>query len=473
MRIIKNIVALLIAMATVFAAIPAAPANAAQNVVSVSVECPGGARVGGVSTVRLTVGAPSQPLSAIEFTLKYDKDFVVPQITGTFESVTPRFISKMPQGWEQLCALDEAAGLYILRFSAPQDGKPALESGSQIVLEIPFAFIKAGGADFVCESADILAVPASDPLGVLGGSGGRISVAASSETEKVAVSLSGPDEATNGEVYPLDVTFTNLAAGTGIIAAEFVLKYDKSCFSPVIKSNAESEMDVFLSEKDRAGWEQMCTPDDAASRIVMRFAALDLGADKSRLIPEGGSMTFTVEFRVTGSEGATAAFEVPSAGIIGLNDAMGEVSGSGGKKSVAVKGGGQTPYTPSAYTVEDGYILGVRENTQIAQFAESVGAQRICDASGRQVESGPVCTGYKAVTDGAEYTVIVRGDANGNGRIDASDYAMAKRTYLGTFAASETQKRAICIRGGVKPSASDYAMIKRHYLRTFDINNVE
>ena len=115
----------------------------------------------------------------------------------------------------------------------------------------------------------------------------------------------------------------------------------------------------------------------------------------------------------------------------------------------------------------------MRENTQTAQFAEAVGAQRICDASGRQVESGAVCTGYKAVKDGAEYTVIVRGDANGNGRIDASDYAMAKRTYLKTFDASETQKRAICIRGGVKPSASDYAMIKRHYLKTFDINTVE
>ncbi|MBR4799657.1 MAG: dockerin type I repeat-containing protein [Clostridia bacterium] len=472
MRIFKSCALLLLAAMTVFAAVPALPSAAAQSAVEIKAECPGGARVGGTSYVKLTVGAPSQPLAAIEFTLKYDKDFVSPQIKGTFETETPQFIKKMPQGWEQLCSLDEEAGLYTLRFSAPQDGKPVLDSGSQIVLEIPFMFNKAGGAEFVCESADIIAVPASDPLGVLGGTGSKILVAASSETEKVAVSFSGADEATNGGVYPLYVTFTNLAEGTGILAFEFVLKYDKNCFSPIIKSNTESEMDAFLSPEDRAGWEQMCTLEESASRIVMRFAAISMGSDKTQLIPEGGSMVFCVEFRVTGSEGATPVFETPSAGLIGLNDAMGEVSGSGSKKAVAVKGGGQTPYNPPVYTPEDGFISGVRVGTCVQQLAESVGAEKICDAAGNVVESGTVCTGYKATVDGTEYTVIVRGDANGNGKIDTSDYAMAKRSFLNTFAPSENQLRAICVRGGTKPAATDYAMIKRHYLGTFDINTV-
>ncbi|MBR0231310.1 MAG: dockerin type I repeat-containing protein [Clostridia bacterium] len=473
MRTIKNIAAILLAFIAAFAALPSLPAGAGGSVVAIKAECPGGARVGGTACVRLTVGAPAQPLAAIEFTLSYDPELVSPQIKDGFGTETPQFIKKLPQGWEQLCSLDEKEGIYTLRFAAPQDGKPALDSGSQIVLEIPFLFKKAGGAAFVCDSADIVAVPVSDPLGVLGGSGAEITVAVSSETEKVFAALSGADEAVSGGKYSLQITFTNLAEGTGIIAAEFVLKYDKSCFSPVIKSNAGSEMDVFLAEADRASWEQMCTPDPAASRIVMRFAALSLGDDKTQVIPEGGSMVFTVEFEVTGSEGATPAFEIPSEGLIGLNCAMGEVSGGGSKKPVAVKGGGQTPYVPPVYTFADGYILGVRENTRVSAFVSDIGAQSVCGADGAEITEGVVCTGYKAFADGAEYTVIVRGDANGNGKIDAADYAMAKRTYLNTFDASEAQKRAICIRGGTKPSAADYAMIKRHYLRTFDLNTVE
>ena len=472
MRKIKLCACFLLAAITLFAVVPALAFAAPQSVVALKLECPGGVRVGGTAVVKITVGAPSQPLSALEFTFDYDADYVSPQITGTFESGTPEFVKKMPQNWEPLCSLDEAEHRYTLRFAAPQDGKPALDSGSQIVLEIPFSVKKAGSAAFVCEEADIVAVPASDPLAVLGGTGAELYVAASSETEKVAVTLSGGDEAVKGEVYPLSITFTNLAEATGIIAVEFVLKYDKTCFSPVIKSNKESEMDAFLAEEDRSGWEQMCTLEESASRIVMRFAALSLGGERSQLIPEGGSMNFCVEFRVTGSEGDTPAFEIPAAGLIGLNEAMGEVSGSGSKKAVAIKGGGQTPYGPPSYEFAEGFVSGVRENTSLAEFISATGAGSVTDANGNAVESGLVCTGYRITVNGTEYIAIVRGDANGNGRIDPTDYAMAKRAVLNTFSPGETQRRAICIRGGAKPAASDYAMIKRHYLRTFDINTV-
>ena len=78
---------------------------------------------------------------------------------------------------------------------------------------------------------------------------------------------------------------------------------------------------------------------------------------------------------------------------------------------------------------------------------------------------------YKATyTEGAAF---VPGDVNGNGKIDASDYAMAKRAYLKTYTLSEEQLMRADINKNNKLDASEYAMIKRHYLKTYTIPGAE
>ncbi|MBO4276961.1 MAG: S8 family serine peptidase [Clostridia bacterium] len=64
-----------------------------------------------------------------------------------------------------------------------------------------------------------------------------------------------------------------------------------------------------------------------------------------------------------------------------------------------------------------------------------------------------------------EYT---RGDGNGDGHITSVDYAMAKRTFLGTYY-PETQESfdALDIDGDGNISSSDYTKIKRYYLETY------
>ncbi len=67
----------------------------------------------------------------------------------------------------------------------------------------------------------------------------------------------------------------------------------------------------------------------------------------------------------------------------------------------------------------------------------------------------------------------VPGDVNGNGKIDAGDYAMAKRSVLNTYVLTEEQNMRGDINKNGKVDATDYAKIKRHFLKTYVIPGAE
>ncbi|MBQ9849036.1 MAG: dockerin type I repeat-containing protein [Clostridia bacterium] len=62
-----------------------------------------------------------------------------------------------------------------------------------------------------------------------------------------------------------------------------------------------------------------------------------------------------------------------------------------------------------------------------------------------------------------------KGDVNGNGSVDAQDYALAKRHCLKTYTLTEEMVMRADLNGNGTLEASEYAMIKRHVLGTFVI----
>ncbi|MBQ9848355.1 MAG: dockerin type I repeat-containing protein [Clostridia bacterium] len=63
----------------------------------------------------------------------------------------------------------------------------------------------------------------------------------------------------------------------------------------------------------------------------------------------------------------------------------------------------------------------------------------------------------------------LKGDVNGNGKIDAQDYMLAKRHCLRTYILVDEMAKRGDINGNGSIEASEYALIKRHYLGTFVI----
>ncbi|MBR4799017.1 MAG: S8 family serine peptidase, partial [Clostridia bacterium] len=60
-----------------------------------------------------------------------------------------------------------------------------------------------------------------------------------------------------------------------------------------------------------------------------------------------------------------------------------------------------------------------------------------------------------------------RGDGNGDGYITSVDYAMCRRTVLGTYTPTPQQAAALDINGNGVVDSTDYAKISRYILRTF------
>ncbi len=95
----------------------------------------------------------------------------------------------------------------------------------------------------------------------------------------------------------------------------------------------------------------------------------------------------------------------------------------------------------------------------------------ITDESGNRLDaSSKVGTGCK-VTDhnGNAYTVIVKGDVDGNGNVDTTDYLKIKSAFLGALDLNETYFKAADVDGSSNIDTTDYLKIKNHFLGTCNL----
>lgn len=121
----------------------------------------------------------------------------------------------------------------------------------------------------------------------------------------------------------------------------------------------------------------------------------------------------------------------------------------------------------------EGFAIGIIEGQTLSNIAEKSGvALTAKDLSGNNVSGNTlVGTGFVISYQGANYTVIVKGDLNGDGNVDSKDYLSVKRTILGTLTLNDSQNKAACLGDTSVPNARDYLKIKRHFLGIYNIYN--
>ena len=120
-------------------------------------------------------------------------------------------------------------------------------------------------------------------------------------------------------------------------------------------------------------------------------------------------------------------------------------------------------------TADAGYIY-IPEKTRPEELAAYLpqGASYVCGGAGRYAGTG--CELLCRDASGSfKATVIVYGDTNGDGVVGPVDYAMIKRTYLGTYSLEGAKLAAAIVSGGAKLRPTDYARVKRHVLGTYDL----
>lgn len=84
----------------------------------------------------------------------------------------------------------------------------------------------------------------------------------------------------------------------------------------------------------------------------------------------------------------------------------------------------------------------------------------IKNASGKEVASGNVGTGYTVKVDGRTFTIIKKADVDGDGKMTAADYVKIKNSIMGKGALSANAKLGADVDGDGKVTAGDYVKIK-------------
>lgn len=86
-------------------------------------------------------------------------------------------------------------------------------------------------------------------------------------------------------------------------------------------------------------------------------------------------------------------------------------------------------------------------------------------------EPDPITTGMTLANRKRTFTIVQIGDVDCNGKLNSADYALIKRSCLGTYSLSGASAVAADVNCNGKIDSSDYALAKRHVLGTYSIYN--
>ena len=133
------------------------------------------------------------------------------------------------------------------------------------------------------------------------------------------------------------------------------------------------------------------------------------------------------------------------------------------------------------YTVSGAnYVSGIALNTKVSDFVKNLNIQggyaQVRDSGGVKGNSEKVVTGdtvyvyYDNGTQYAKWTVLIYGDANGDGKIDNSDRVKIRNHVLGTSKLSGVYSVAADINKDGQVNNSDRVKVRNHVLGTSLIN---
>ena len=128
----------------------------------------------------------------------------------------------------------------------------------------------------------------------------------------------------------------------------------------------------------------------------------------------------------------------------------------------------------SSYLLKDGVLTGVTEQTTLKTLLENIvnaEAVKVYTADGEEItkETALIGNGTLVSLNGIDTMVVVKGDVNGDGRVNIADYTLAKRSVLKTYTLSDVQAAGADVNGDGRVNIADYTLIKRHVLKTYNL----
>lgn len=120
------------------------------------------------------------------------------------------------------------------------------------------------------------------------------------------------------------------------------------------------------------------------------------------------------------------------------------------------------------------YLVGFKLQANITEVKQlftslpQVTISNFRNANNQEITSGAIATGMQfAVHNGAEtfsYTVVIKGDANGDGAIQATDYVRIRNHIMGKTQLSGAYLEAADVNNDSKIHATDYVKVRNHIM---------
>ena len=120
------------------------------------------------------------------------------------------------------------------------------------------------------------------------------------------------------------------------------------------------------------------------------------------------------------------------------------------------------------------YIYGIKLDTLVSDVINSIKNKEdkalvsYFDKDNNEKVSGKVASGDKLIVkttrEEKEYTIVINGDVNGDGKIAATDYVMIKNHIMDVKKLSEFEKICADVNHDGKIAATDYVAIKNHIM---------
>jgi hypothetical protein len=131
----------------------------------------------------------------------------------------------------------------------------------------------------------------------------------------------------------------------------------------------------------------------------------------------------------------------------------------------------------SKYSTTGSYLLGVTEETNVSEVISNFENEGIIilDLNKNILpDNAFVGTGFSVcLVDGGNVldslTVVIKGDIDGNGLVDTTDYLRIKGGFLGTYSLDNMCQKAADVDGSGQVDATDYLRVKSHFLGTYNI----
>lgn len=115
---------------------------------------------------------------------------------------------------------------------------------------------------------------------------------------------------------------------------------------------------------------------------------------------------------------------------------------------------------------DKGIVTGIPPQTEVGNYIELL----IKDAKGNITDSTDIIgTGFTVTANGEEYTVIIKGDVNGDGTINSSDFTQVRRTFIGLFELSDAASRAADVDADGSINSTDFMQIRAHFLERINL----